>query len=194
MAIYLSNLMRNGALPFQGEYEGELDGFTAVYKVSAGQTLALNDQIKLARIFKNVPLDTIVVRAGDLDSNASPTITASLGYTRAVKNPALAYNADSNPAVTDSVAADSLAYYAAASATPFQAGGVNRYVRGQTALDNEFANNGPVDGFYDLTLTITAAAATAPATDQYIYVSVEHQGLTATPGNLAYQPGVNPYV
>lgn len=191
MAIYLSNLMANGALPFQGEYEGENDGMTGVVKIPAGTPLGVGDVIKVARIFRNVPPDTFVVRCGDLDSAA--TLSASIGYVRPVKNPALAFNAQSNPVVTGGVAADSAAYFQATSTTPFAAGGTARYVRGQTALDNEFANSAPVDGHYDLALTVTIAATGAPTTDQYIWFSVEHQGLTATPGNLAYQPGVNPY-
>lgn len=192
MAILLSNLMANGALPFQGEYEGENDGFTAVVKIPAGTVLTAGDTIKLARIYQNVPLDTIIVRSDDLDSG-TPALTASLGYVRPVKNPALAFNASTNPVVTGGVAADSTAYYVAASATPFQAGGVNRYVRGQAALDNEFANNGPVDDHYDLALTVAVTAAAAPAADSYIRVSVEHQGLTALPGDLRWTTGVSPY-
>lgn len=183
MAIILSDLMKQGAVPYQSIHQGEEDSVTAVVKISAGQQLLANDVIKLARIFPNVPLDEITIRSDDLDSNGTPTLSASLGYVRAVRDPSLAYNASSNPTVTDSIGADSAAFYAATSVTPYQAGGVNRYVRGQAALDNEFANNGPVAGYNDLALTVTANAATAPVADSYIYVTFKYIGLTPAQGN-----------
>ncbi len=192
MAIILSDLMANGALPYQGEYGGEEDGVTAVIRIPAGTVLTAGDVIKVARIFPNVILDKLVIDSPDLDSG-TPALTASVGYVRAVVNPELAYNASTNPSVTGGIGADSAAYYVAASATPYQAGGVNRYVRGQAALDNEFANNGPVAGYNDLALTVAVTAAGATAAESYLKVRFNYVGLTQTPGNLSLNVGESAY-
>lgn len=190
MAIYLSNLMSNGALPYQGEYGGEEDGVTAVIRIPAGTVLGIGDQIKIARVFPNVILDKIEIDTPDIDGAAAGS--ASLGYARAVVNPALAYNASTNPDVTGSIGADSLAFYVATSTSPFAAGGVARYVRGQAALDNEFANNGPVAGYNDLTLTWTIAG-TATAAEALVKVRFNYVGLNQTPGALSLNLGETAY-
>lgn len=184
MAIYLSDLMTNGALPYQGTYGGAEDGVTAVFKIPAGVTLTSGDILKVARVFPNVILDKLEIDSPDLDSG-TPALTASAGYYRATKNPKLAYNASTNPAVTGSIGSDSTAFYVAASATPYQAGGVNRYVRGQAALDNEFANNGPVAGYNDLALTVAVTADGPTVADGLLKVRFNYVGLTQTPGTFS---------
>lgn len=190
MAIILSDLMANGALPYQGEYGGEEDGVTALVSIPVGTVLAIGDVIKIARVHPNVILDKIEIDSPDLDGAAA--LSASLGYVRAVKNPALAYNASTNPTVTGSIGADSAAFYAVTSTAPYAAGGVVRLVRGQGGLDNEFANNGPVAGFNDLAITVTVAG-TATAAAGILKVRFNYVGLTQTPGNLSLNVGQSAY-
>lgn len=187
MAIYLSDLMTNGALPYQGTYGGAEDGVTACIAIPAGTVLDIGDVIKVARVFPNAILDTIELDSPDLDGAAA--LSASIGYVRAVQNPSLAYNASTNPSVTGGIGADSAAFYVATSTAPFAAGGVARYVRGQAALPNEFANNGPVAGYNDLAITVTIAG-TATAAAGVLKVRFNYVGLTQTPGTFS---GSNAY-
>lgn len=185
MAIFGSELLANGALPFQATHEGAPGGFTARVFIPAGTTLTDGDFIKFARLADNVQVTKITVRSADLDGGGSPALAAQLGYMRAVQHPYEAYNASTNPAVTGSVGSDSTAFYAAAGAAPLQAGGVVTYVLGQSGLDNEFATATLVNGSNDLAFEITTTANGASAADGYIDVTVEYVGKSRTPGTFS---------
>jgi hypothetical protein len=183
MAIYLSDLMSNGALVRQAADVGE-HSVTGVIFIPAGTTLADNSQLKVARFADNLNITEILVRTDDLDSSTG--LSVAIGYARPTVDPALALSS-SNPAVTGAVAADSLAYYAATATAPYQAGGVARFVLGQSGLDNEFANNpaNGVDGITDMCLVVTEPATGATAADGYVYVTVSYTGATQVPGALS---------
>jgi hypothetical protein len=185
MAIFLSDLMTNGALPFQGTYGGSESSITGVVKIPSGTVIADNSQLKIARFATFVNIEEILIRTNDLD--AGTTLSMSVGYARPTEDPALALDATTNPAVTGAVAADSLAYYAATATAPYQAGGVIRYVLGQSGLDNEFANNPTdgVDGLIDLCLVATEPAASATVADGYVWVTIKYTGKTQVPGTFS---------
>lgn len=184
MAIYLSDLMQNGALVRQAADTGE-HSVTATIFVPSGTTLADNSQLKIARFADNCNITEILVRSPDLDSSTG--LSVAIGYARPTVDPSLALSS-SNPAITGAVAADSLAYYAATATAPYQAGGVARFVLGQSGLDNEFANNPAdgVDGITDMCLVVTEPATGATAADGYIHVTVFYTGATQTPGTISY--------
>ena len=186
MAIYLSNLMTNGALVRQGNQEGWRESVTGVVFIPAGTVIADNSQLKIGRFATNLNIEEILVRSPDLDAGA--TLSIAIGYARPTVNPALALDSTTNPAVTGAVASDSLAFYAATATAPYQASGVSRFVLGQSGLDNEFSNNpvNGVDGIIDLCLVATEPAQTATAADGYVYVTVYFTGKTAVPGTLTY--------
>lgn len=186
MAIYLSDLMKNGGLVRgASKAAGEEFSFTGVVFIPSGTTIAVNSQLKIARMASGCNITDIVVRSNDLDSGAGLSI--SIGYERPTKNPELAYNATTNPYITGAVSAASLAYYAATATTPYQAGGVNRVELGQSALDDEFANNPTegVSGITDLVLVATIAAAGATAADGYVWVTVKGTAPTSVPSSLS---------
>ena len=185
MAIYLSNLMTNGALVRQGNQEGWRESVTGVVFIPSGTTIADNSQLKIGRFATNLNIEEILVRSPDLDSSTG--LSMSIGYARPTVNPALALDSTTNPAVTGAVASDSLAFYSATATTPWQAGGVYRIILAQN-VDNEFANNptNGVDGIIDLCLVATEPATGATAADGYVYVTVYFTGKTAVPGTLTY--------
>lgn len=182
MAIYGSELLANGALPFQATHEGATGGFTARVLIPAGTTLTDGDFIKFARLSDNVQVTKITVRSADLDGGGSAALAAQLGYMRAVQRPFEAYNASTNPAVTGSIGSDSTAFYATAGTTPLRDGGVITYALGQ---DNDFATATLVDGLNDLAYEITTTANGASAADGYIDVTVEYVGKARTPGSVS---------
>lgn len=185
MAIFLSDLMTNGALPVQGPTGGGEDSLTATLVVPAGTTLGTSDILKFLRLAPSVNLTEIEVRSDDLDPAAS--ISISIGYDRPTVDPSKAFNATTNPYITGAVAAASTAYYQATSITPYQAGGVNRYVLGQAALDNEFATN-PINGvanYIDIVLVPTIASSGALAAAATIYVKFTFTGKVQTPGTFS---------
>lgn len=185
MAIYLSNLMRNGALVRQAADTGEHSVTAAVF-IPSGTVIADNSQLKLARFATFTNVTEILVRSPDLD--AGTTLSMAVGYARPTENPALALDATTNPAITGAVAADSLAYYAATATAPYQAGGVIRYVLGQSGLDNEFSNNpaNGVDGIIDICLVATEPAQTATVADAWVYVDIYYTGKSQTDSSTAY--------
>jgi hypothetical protein len=184
MAIYLSDLMTNGALVRQAQGPGE-QSFTAAIFIPAGTVIADNSQLKIARLADNLNVTEILVRSPDLD--AGTTLSCSIGYERPTVKPGNDYNASTNPYVTGAVSAASLAYYGATATAPYQAGGVLRLVLGQSGLDNEFANNPAdgVDGITDLCLVATEPAQTATAADGTIYVEVFYTPKQPTPGTFS---------
>ena len=189
MAIFVSDLMKDGALPVQGSNTG-LGSVTARVFIPAGTTLTDGDFIRIARLETQLPLQALVIRASDLDGGGSPALTASLGYERAVKNPRKAYNASTNPYITGTSVGDDTDYFIASGAAPLQAGGVFRVEAGQSGLANEFANSGVITGTVDLVYEITATANGASAADGYIDVTLEYSGKLGTPGEFNSN---NPY-
>jgi hypothetical protein len=185
MAIYLSNLMANGALVRQGNVDGSEGEVTGTFFVPSGTVIADNSQFKVGRFADNINVTEILVRSPDLD--AGSTLSMSIGYARPTEDPSVALSGD-NPAITGAVSADSLAYYAATATAPYQASGVARFVLGQSGLDNEFANNpvDGVDGIIDLALVATEPAASATVADAYLYVTVKYTGKTQSPDGQSY--------
>lgn len=189
MAIYVSDLMKDGALPVQGSNTG-LGSVTARVFIPAGTTLTDGDFIRIARLETQLPLQALVIRASDLDGGGSPALAASLGYERAVKNPRKVFNVTTNPYITGTSVGDDTDYFVVAGAVPLQAGGVFRAVSGQAALDNEFANSGVITGTVDLVYEITATANGPTAADGFIDVTLEYIGKLGTPGQFNSN---NPY-
>lgn len=183
MAIFVSELLKNGGLPIQNCHTG-FGSVTARVFIPEGTTLTDGDFIRIARLEANLPVHRITVRSSDLDGGGSPALAASLGYERAVKNPRKAFNATTNPYITGTTSIDDTDYFVTAGAVPLQAGGVATYVSGQSALDNEFANTAVINGTVDLVYEITTTANGASAADGYIDVTIEYSGKLSTPGEI----------
>jgi hypothetical protein len=190
MAIFISNLMLDGALPIQGNSQG-LGTTSARVKLPSGTRLTDGDFIRIARIASQVPIHRITVRATDLDGGGSPALVAQLGYERAVRDPSKPYNATSNPYIAGTSAGDDTDYFVTLNAVPLQAGGVATYVAGQSALDNEFANSGVITGTVDLVYEVTTTANGAITSDGFIDVLIEYSGLPITPGEFSGSDSYN---
>jgi hypothetical protein len=177
---FLSDLMSNGALVRQAHDTGE-HSVTAVIKIPSGTDLAVDDELKIGRFAANLNITEILVRSEALES-AGNTLACEIGYVIPSVNPAIAYDATTNPAVTGGIGTASDAYYSAAAAAPFQDGGVYKINLAQD-LDNEFATNptNGVAGIIDLTVSVSTASGGAVAADKYVWVTVSYTGAMQTP-------------
>lgn len=184
--FFLSDLMLNGALPFQAPYGGSEASFTAVIKVPNGTDLAIGDELKIARIDADVNITEILFQSDALEASGN-TLECEVGYVIPSEDPSIAYNATTNPAVTGGIGTADPNYYVVAAAAPFQDGGVARFALGQSGLDNEFANNpiNGVDDIIDLAVTVSTASGGAITADKYLYVTVYYTGKTQTPGTFS---------
>lgn len=179
MAIFASELMANGAVPFRATTEGGVGQFTAKIKIPAGTTLTDGDFIKVARLAPNLQISKVHLRSDDLDSGGIAALAASLGYMRAVQKPYEAYNASTNPAVTGSISADDTDFFLAAGALVLRAGGYAYYAA------DELANTTLIDGLSDIAFEVTTTSAGAVAADSFITVTVEYVGEVRTPGEFS---------
>lgn len=191
MAIFISDLMTNGALPIQHTHAGGTGKVTANVVIPSGTRLLANDLIRLARIPDNLMVTNIRVFAPDMD--AGTQLAMELGYDRPVTDPTKAYNATNNDYISGAVSAASAAYYAAAATAPYQAGGVIWYTLGQSGLDNEFANNvvDGVDGVIDIAFNVSTSAQTATTAAGTLKVEIEYRAYDQTQGTFAGREAFN---
>lgn len=154
MTIFLSDLMTNGAVVNRSPVGGQLFEVTGNVRIPAGTDLATTDKILIARFPTGTVFNQILVNFPDLDDGAA--LALNVGYNRPVTNPALAYDATTNPYITGAIATADEDFFEAA-ATTAQAGGVlNLLAAGFTVTTS------PVSaGYVDVSITPSTGAATA---------------------------------
>jgi hypothetical protein len=158
MAIFLSDLMTNGAVVNRSPYGGQEFDLTANVRVPAATRLLTTDKILVGRFPTGTIFDQIIVNFPDLD--AGTQLTLNVGYDRPVTDPSKAYNATTNPYITGAIATADEDFFEAA-ATTGQAGGVlNLSASGFTVTTSPVST-----GFVDVSITPAANAQTATAAD-----------------------------
>lgn len=154
MAIYLSDLMTNGAVVNRSPVAGQKFSVTGNVRIPAGTDLATTDKILIARFPTGTMFDQIIVNFPDLDDGTQ--LALNVGYDRPVTDPSKAYNASTNPYITGAIAAADEDFFEAA-ATTAQAGGVlNLSAAGFTVTSSPVSS-----GFVDVSITPSTGAQTA---------------------------------
>jgi hypothetical protein len=183
MAIYTSELFNNGGLPYRPVEQGAVSSITARVVIPAGVPLLNADVIKFLRLAPGTQIVRTILRNDDLDTNGTPTLSSTgLGFQRTTVDARKAFDATTNPYLTDSIA----------SAVPeaiLAAGSVDTALRspGNTqTLPIVAATTGSVD----VAIILDANAATNPATARNIELTVEFVGPQRTLGEFS---GLNVY-
>lgn len=166
MAIYLSDLMTNGAVVARPAVGGQKHTQTACIRIPAGTDLATTDKILVARYPTGTIFNQIVVEFPDLDDGSA--LALNVGYDRPVTDPSKAYDADTNPYITDAIGTADEDFFEAA-ATTAQAGGVlNLSAAGFTVTSSPAAT-----GFVDVSITPSTGAGTATTNGGQINFFIE---------------------
>lgn len=154
MTIFVSDLMKNGAIIGRPAYEGEPLTMSGTVKIPAGTDLATTDKILLARFPEGTVFDQILIEFPDLDDGSA--LALNVGYNRPVVDPSKAYDATTNPYTDNAIATADEDFFEAA-ATTGQAGGVlNLLAAGFTVTSS------PVSaGDVDVSITPSTGAGTA---------------------------------
>jgi hypothetical protein len=159
MAIYLSDLMTNGAVVARPAIGGALHTQSACVRIPASAVLGTSDKILVARYPTGTIFNQIIVEVPDLDGGTD--LTLHVGYDRPVTDPSKAYDATTNPYITGAIGTADTDFFEA-SATTGQAGGVlNLVASGFTVTTSPAAA-----GFVDVSITPAVAAASAGAGGQ----------------------------
>jgi len=178
--IYLSDLMLNGGNVAAQWEAGGLQVQTALVRIPANTLLATTDKILVARYPTGTEFDRIHVRFPDLD--AGTQLTLDVGYDRPVVDPALPYNATTNPYITGAIATADVDFFEAA-ATTGQAGGLLNLLAGAFTVTSSPVSS----GYVDVSITPAAGAQTKTAADGtiefmiYAYLT----GLNQTQGEFS---------
>lgn len=183
MAIFTSQLYNNGGLPVSGVEEGAISSITGKITIPNGTALLSDDVLKFVRLAKNVQVVRAYLRNDDLDTDGSPTLsTTGLGYERATVNPRKAFNATTNPYLSDSVgSAAPTAYLAAATLdTALRSASV-------THID---PTSVAATGSCDVAIILDANAAANAAADREIELTIEFVAPTRVEGEFS---GLNVY-
>lgn len=183
MAIYTSALYNNGGLPVRACDEGAIGSITAKIVIPNGTSLLNGDVLKFVRLAPDVQVVRMYLRNDDLDTDGSPTLsTTGLGYARTTVNARKAFDATTNPYLSDSVgSASATAYLAAASLdTALRSASVTHI--DPTSL--------AADGTVDVAIVLDANAATNPASDREIELTIEYVAPTRVEGEFS---GLNVY-
>lgn len=183
MAIYTSELFNNGGLPYRPVEQGALSSITAKITIPNGTSLLSGDVLKFFRLASGVQVVRAILRNDDLDTNVSPTLsTTGLGFQRTTVDARKAFNSTTNPYLSDSIA----------SAVPeaiLAAGSVDTALRSASntqVLPVVDAASGSVD----VAIILDANAATNPAADRDIELTIEFVGPQRTLGEFS---GANVY-
>lgn len=184
--IYLSNQMLNGAGIVSVPSAGGLDVRTFSVRIPAGTTLATTDKILVGRYPAGTEFDRIHVRFPDLEASTT-NLTLHVGYDRPVVDPALPYNATTNP-YTDNAIATADPDFFEASATTGQAGGVLNLLASGFTVTTSPESAGDVD----ISITPAVSAGSASAADGTIEFMV-YAYLTASNPTLGEFSGDNAF-
>lgn len=183
MAIFTSQLYNNGGLPRSGVEEGAISSITAKITIPNGTALVSGDVLKFVRLAKNVQIVRAYLRNDDLDTNGTPTLsTTGLGIQRTTVDARKAFDAVTNPYLSDSIGtAVPDAYLSAGNTdTALRAASVTHI--NPTALAST--------GSADVAIVLDANAATNPASDRDIELTIEFVAPTRVEGEFS---GANVY-
>lgn len=183
MAIYTSQLYNNGGLPVSGVEEGAISSITAKITIPNGTALLNGDVLKFVRLAPNVQIVRAYLRNDDLDGNASPTLsTTGLGIQRATVDPRKAFNSTTNPYLSNSIgSAVANAYLSDSSLdTALRSASVTHINPTSVAQT----------GTGDVAIVLDANAATNPASDRDIELTIEFVAPTRVEGEFS---GANVY-
>ena len=168
MAIFLSDLMTNGTVVPHSMAEGDPSVVGGKVRIPNGTILTTSDKILLARFPTGVVFNHFFARIPDLDDDVSPSLTLHAGYDRPVTDPSKAYNATTNPYITDAIGTADTDFFEASS-TAGQAGGtINLAAAGFTVTSSPAAA-----GWVDVSITPAVNATGHPVADVQIEFSIE---------------------
>ena len=163
--IYLSDIMTNGAIVAHSYEEGNKVQLAGSVRIPAGSLLATTDKVLLGRFPTGVVFDQILSKFPALD--AGTTLTLNVGYDRPVVDPALAYDATTNPYIDDAIATADPDFFEAADTKARAGGNLNLMAAGFTITTSPSAA-----GFVDVSITPAANATTATTADSQIDFTV----------------------
>lgn len=170
MAILLSEQMLNGGLIYNGSQGGQTETFTTTVRIPSGSTPGIGDVWKFLRTASGVIVRSAVIRSDALD-DGSPALTAKVGYSRPVRDPALAYNATTNPYIDGAIATADDDFIEAAVAAPFQAGGV--LTLEQAGLTVTSQSQDGLSGIVDWQIEVAVASTAALSADAEVKLTLE---------------------
>lgn len=192
MAIYLSDLMTNGAVVARGSQGGEQNTLTATVRLPSGYTPTDGDVWKFARLPVGAIIDRIVVRSDALGAN----IDCAVGYERPTVNPGQAYNATSNPYITDAIGTADNDFFEASVEAPFASGGfLDLSIAGMTAGAGAAQTASGLTGLVDTSIevintgTVLSADAEVKITFYLFFNDEQPQGEFS--GNASYDYTTN---
>lgn len=166
MAIYLSDLMTNGAVVSRSAVGGDEHTQTASVRIPAGAVLTTADKILVARYPTGTIFDQIVVEIPDLDGGT--TLTLDVGYDRPVVDPSKAFDASTNPYITGAIGTADADFFEAAATTGRAGGVLNLSAAGFTVTTSPASA-----GFVDVSITPAANATSAGPAEGQINFTVK---------------------
>lgn len=164
--IYLSDLMTNGGVVCHSAYGGNKHSVTGNVRIPAGTLLTTTDKILIGRYPTGTIFTEIVVRFPDLDDGTQ--LALNVGYDRPVTDPAKAFNATTNPYITDAIATADPDFFEAGATTAQAGGTLNLSASGFTVTTSP-----ATAGFVDVSITPSAAAQTATTAGGQINFQIE---------------------
>lgn len=159
MAIYTSDLMKNGATIARPAHESEPVTVSGSVLIPANKALTTADRILLARFPKGTIFSEILMEFPDLDAGGTPALTLNVGYQRPVVDPTKAFHATTNPYTSAAIATADDDFFELA-ATTAQAGGVLSLLAAGFTVTTSPESAGDVD----VSIIPAANAAAAPTT------------------------------
>lgn len=188
MTILLSDLMTNGAVVARGSHGGEENSITATVRIPAGYTPTDGDFWKFLRLPIGAIIDRVLIRSDALGAN----IDVSVGYDRPTVNPGQAYNATSNPYITNAIGAADLDFIEASVEAPFASGGFLDLSRsGFTEAQTVAGLTGLVDIAMEVINTGTVLASDAEVKVTFYLLFNDEQPQGEFSGNAAYDYKTN---
>jgi hypothetical protein len=120
MAIKISDYMTNGGAVAHGFNGGQVTTITGTVRLPSGYTPTDGDFWLFNRLPEGAIVQRILVRSPALGAN----IDCSVGYVRPVVNPALPYNATTNPYIDNAIGTADPDFFEGSVEAPFAAGGL----------------------------------------------------------------------
>jgi hypothetical protein len=164
MAIFLSDLMTNGGAQARGEFGGQENTYTATVRLPAGYTPTDGDIWKFSRLPVGTIIDRVVIRSDALGAS----IDMQVGYERPTVNPGKAYNATSNPYITNAIGTADPNFIEDTVEAPFASGGFLDLSRSGFTEAQTVAG---FTGLVDISMEVINTAATALSADAEVKIT-----------------------
>lgn len=190
MAILLSDLMTNGGVQARGSYGGHENTFTATVRIPAGYVPTDGDIWKFVRLPVGTIVDRVLIRSDALGAN----IDMQVGYERPTVNPGEAYNATSNPYITNAIGSSDPNWIEDTVEAPFASGGFLDLSRaGFTEAQTVAGLTGLVDISMEVinTGTVLASDAEVKITFYNFYNDEQPQGEFSGNNSIKYETNIN---